>query len=152
MFLEIWFIIRFLRMSASGIEGPAPINAMVPGNRVVFPIGTTLVTGFVQIEQHMYCRINAFVVIPFIGTGPSIAQKGGGGVIMVHNIYCRFPYIGISGMAHEPRPDQFSVPGPIVLRIRGCMYAHIVAAGFHIIFEGSLPIVVQNISRGAKKD
>src|SRR5690606_25421655 len=149
--LEIRFIIGFLRMSASRIEGPATVHCMVPGNRMVLPIGTALIAGLVQIEKYMDRRINVFVVVPFIGTGPGIAQKGGGRVIVVHYIYGRFPYIWIPRMAQKPGPDQFSVPRPVVLRIRRGMYAHIVAARFHIIFESGLPIVVHNISCCTKK-
>ena len=51
-------------------------------------------------------------------------------------------------MALEVGADELAVPGPVVLRVRGRVHAHVAVAGADVALEGRLLRAVQHVTRG----
>src|SRR5690606_24410239 len=145
MLSEGGLVIGFLRMSQAGIKGPSPLEFMVPGDGMAFPVGAPLITRFLQIEQYIDLGIEFLVIVPFIGAGPKLRKVGRGRVVSIHK-----PYVGLlyRGMVHKIAPYQAAVPGPVKFGVRSGMDSHKTAAVFDVVLKGPLLLRIEYVLRG----
>src|SRR5690606_21379607 len=109
-------VIGPLGMAPTGIKGASPLELMVPGNGMAFPMTAPLITGFLQIEQYIDLGVQVLEVVPLIGACPDPRQMGSGWVPWIDH-----PNVGLLhlGMVHKISAHQAAVPRPVKLRVGG---------------------------------
>ena len=77
-------------MAASRVKCPSAIVFVVPADGVIGTVGSTFIGIFVKISQDLDVRKKRSVIVPFVGTFPTVRQVFGSNVCFVGHVHRGF--------------------------------------------------------------
>ena len=143
------------RMSQRRIEGPPPVDVVVPGDRTRLGRGVligALIARLVDVQQDVQVGGEVPEVVPLVGARPGVGQHRGRRMGRVADEERAGAHVRVARMAHEVAADEAAVPGPVVLRVGRRVDADKPAARLDVAHEGDLLRVVQHVARGVEED
>src|SRR5690606_33291661 len=123
----------FIGVPTSGVEGPAAIKFVIPGDGMVWAVLSSFVAGFVEFAQNFDAGKDAFIVVPLVGTNPAVREMTRRRVVFVFCAYCCFLRFGVT---LDVRSNELVVPVPVVFRVRRRMSPYDAAAVADVPLKG----------------
>ena len=140
------------RVPHVGVPRPPAGEIVVPAHGVVCAVRPSLVTRFVDLDEHMDRRIDRLEVVELVFALEAERHAFRRHVRRVERAVAALANVGIVGMAVEVRARQPAVPRPVVLRICGGVHADISAARLDVALEVVLLRRIQDVTRRTQED
>src|SRR5882757_5602772 len=141
--------IGFFEVAHLGIPRPPFSLPMAPGNRVILRVFRA-VKRFIERSENLDLSARVYPpIVPFVGSDPKSREIDGSGITAILNIHQNMlpsRWVGL-----EVSPNEFGVPGPVVLGVGCGMDAHPALSAFDKSLHRLLLVVVENGSRGRRE-
>ena len=143
-------------MSTTCVESSSSIKIMVPCDRVLAHIQSTLVGSFIEKKKFFGVWVHFFVAVPLVCTSPAIRKCFCGRMFLPSFGHFSWLYIRVriadSRMVCEISTHEAAVPAPAVFRICGSVDSQKSSTRLNIALKICLLVMIQYITSSAQKD